>query len=223
MCGRFNYRITPAQLQEAFETLRIPDADWQPRYNVAPTQPVVAIRHADDGREAVLLRWGLIPHWAKEPGRPLNINARAETIATKPMFRDPFSRRRCLIPASGFYEWQQTGPKTKQPYHIGLKAGRPFAFAGLWDRWSKGDEPIESCTIITTDANDLLQPLHDRMPVFLHERDYDVWLDPHNADKDELQSLLVPFPSEEMDCYPISSTVNSYKNDTPKCIEPLET
>jgi putative SOS response-associated peptidase YedK len=222
MCGRFNYRLTPAQLQEVFETLRIPDADWTPRYNIAPTQPIVAIRQAADGREAVMMRWGLIPHWASAPAGPPNINARSETISTKPMFRDAFAKRRCLIPASGFYEWKQTGRKQKEPYHVQLKGGRPCAFAGLWDHWGHGDGRIESCTIITTDANDLLRPLHDRMPVFLHKADYATWLDPDNDDPDELQSLLVPFPSEEMEAYPVSSVVNNAKNETPECIEPAE-
>ena len=161
MCGRYNLTLSPNELQEFFDLFREPP--WSPRYNIAPTQSVLAIRFDEEAtpREPVLLRWGLIPSWAKDEtiGSKL-INARGETVAEKPSFRAAFKRRRCLIPATGFYEWQKQPGSTKQPYHITTADGRPFAFAGLWERWTKGPSPVETCTIITTAANDDLQAIH---------------------------------------------------------------
>ena len=148
------------------------------------------------------------------------INARAETIAQKPSFRSAFRCRRCLIPADGFYEWKKTDGKTKHPFYIRLAKDRPFAFAGLWDRWERPDSPVvESCTIITTDTNDLLRPLHDRMPVILHEADYGRWLDPQLNDPAKIQGLLKPYPPEEMAAFKVSTFVNSPRNESPECIE----
>jgi putative SOS response-associated peptidase YedK len=170
-----------------------------------------------------LLSWGLIPAWAKDPamGRRM-INARAETVAEKPAFRSAFRRRRCLIAADGYYEWRKTG-KTKQPYYIRLKDERLFAFAGLWESWTGPDhsdsQPLETCTIITTRANELSQPIHDRMPAILRESDYDLWLDPAEQDRDRLTPLLEPYDSDLMIADPVSTLVNNPRNDKPGCIE----
>lgn len=218
MCGRFNLRANSATLKEVFPLLEIPELT--PRYNIAPTQSVAAVRLDDHGQRVDMLRWGLIPFWAedKKIGYKL-INARADSVASKPAFRSAFRKRRCLVLADGFYEWQKTDGK-KQPYCIGRSDGRPFAFAGLWEHWDKG-EPINSCTIITTDANDVVRPLHDRMPAILLPTDFDRWLDP-TAGAEELQSLLRPLAAELTRAYPVSTHVNNVKNDDPRCLEPLQ-
>lgn len=223
MCGRYNLRATPEQLIEIFEVLRAPAPaeDWlAPRYNIAPTQTVAAIRAGSDGcRELIPLRWGLIPSWSKEraTGAPL-INARAESVATKPAFRSAFRTRRCLIPATGFYEWKQVG-RAKQPFHIRLPDNRPFAFAGLWERWApKGGEPVESCTILTTEANELLGTLHDRMPVILPQHAWHAWLDLELQDPQALEQLLVPFQDAPLRMDAVSSKVNNVRNESPDCI-----
>jgi len=149
------------------------------------------------------------------------INARSETAADKPAFRHAFRRKRCLIAASGFYEWQKTGSKQKQPYYIHRRDDKPFAFAGLWEAWSKGEEPVESCTILTTEANDLMRPLHDRMPVILDVKDFDCWLDPAVQEPKKLEPLLAPYSGDDLTAYPISTCVNSPRNQRPQCIEPL--
>jgi putative SOS response-associated peptidase YedK len=219
MCGRFTLRTPARDLVEIFELLREPELS--PRYNIAPTQNVAVIRQDGKSRELSLMRWGLVPSWSKDPkaGPPL-INARAETVATKPSFRTAFKRRRCLIPADGFYEWQkQVDSKTKIPHYIRMAKDRPFAFAGLWDHWRHGEgEPLESCTIVTTEANELMRPLHDRMPVILPEENYAQWLDPKNEDLRALESLLRPYPPGEMTAFPISTLVNSPRNERPECI-----
>ena len=221
MCGRFTLR-TPARDIASFFEVSVPE--FAPRYNVAPSQPVTAVRiHPMQGnREWVMLRWGLIPFWADDPkiGYKM-INARAETVAKKPAYRKAFAQRRCLIPADGFYEWQTKDGK-KQPFLIHMKNDQPFAFAGLWEHWEGDQEEIESCTIIVTEANDLLKPIHDRMPVILAPGDYDKWLDPSSKDLQGLQKMLRPFPSSELEAYPVHRTVNSPKNDSPRCVERLE-
>ena len=192
-----------------------------PRYNVAPTQTVIVVN--DDGsRHLTEMRWRLIPSWAKDPviGNRM-INARGETVATKPAFRAALRRRRCLIPADGFYEWQQQG-RRKQPVYITLKTREPFSFAGLCESWTSPDgEEIKTCTIITTEANALLKPIHDRMPVILTKEAERVWLDPAIQDTERLLSLLVPYPAEEMEAYPVSTRVNNPRSDGPESIEPL--
>jgi putative SOS response-associated peptidase YedK len=222
MCGRYNLRATPDQIREAFQLFREPD--WPvPRYNIAPTQTVLGIRFDENAtpREPVLLKWGLIPSWAKDTkiGNSL-INARADTVATKPSFRSAFRRRRCLLPASGFYEWQKRDDG-KQPYQIGLKSGQPFAMAGLWEHWEGPDGPVESSSIITTDANELMEPLHNRMPVILRPDDYDAWLDPA-SDPKTLQELLQPYPDDDLTAFPVSRAVNNPRNDRPECVEQLK-
>lgn len=217
MCGRF------ARFTDPDELLRPLGVQWQgsklpASYNVAPSQPVLAVRRHDDQREAVLLRWGLIPPWAKDKSIGYRmINARAEGIADKSAYRQPFRRQRCLIPADGFYEWRREGGR-KQPYYIHRTDGRPMAFAGLWTRWQGGEEVIESCTIITGQPNALLAPIHDRMPVILDEADYEAWLDSDNPLL--LEQLLRPYPADELAIHPVSQAVNNPSHDGPKLIEP---
>lgn len=189
-------------------------------FNIAPTQAVTAVRAAADGhRQLGQLHWGLVPSWADDlaVGNRM-INARAETVATKPGYRQAFKSRRCLVVADGFYEWQKNG-RRKQPYYIRLKDDRPFAFAGVWERWSKGGEPVESCAIITTDANELVRSIHDRMPVILPPEAYNLWLSP-DTEIELLQSLLQPYRASEMLAYPIGTQVNSPAYNQPDCIRP---
>lgn len=218
MCGRYSLHQTAAKLAEVFELEAEPE--WTPRYNIAPSQPVPAMINLPD-RAFRLLRWGLIPSWAKDCtiGNKL-INARAETVAEKPSFRSAFKQRRCLILADGFYEWKRERTK-KQPYYFQLTDSQPFAFAGLWEHW-QGNEthPIDSCTIITTAANSLLASVHDRMPVILARSDYEQWLDP-DTPPEQLHPLLHPYNSEAMISYPVSSQVNSPTNDNAACIAQL--
>jgi putative SOS response-associated peptidase YedK len=226
MCGRYTIHTPRDKIRERYGIARdlATLEKLFERYNVAPSQPVAAVRIARDGvRELVPLRWGLIPHWAKDPKTGYSmINARAETVAAKPAFRDAFRRRRCLIPADGFYEWKQVGT-AKQPFHIRMKEGGDFAFAGLWEHWQGEDQEIESCSIIVTDANDLLRPIHDRMPVILDPADYEAWLDPENRDTEALAGLLMPYPAERMEAVPVSRRVNSPKTDEASLLDPVET
>lgn len=221
MCGRFTLTSPDSGIATQFSLLDLPPLE--PRYNIAPTQPVAAVRLSAEGsaRELVMLQWGLVPFWAKDPqiGSRL-INARAETAAEKPAFRDALRKRRCLVLADGFYEWQ-TQNGGKQPFYFRLRDGAAFGFAGLWERWQGPLGAIESCTLITTDANDLMRSVHDRMPVILHQRDHDLWLDRGIRQSDLLLPLLRPYPSGEMIAYPVSRRVNSPANDDPQCIEPL--
>lgn len=221
MCGRFTLRTNAASLVEHFGGELL--FELPPRYNIAPTQPVATVRiRPDDGRRYWhMVRWGLIPSWAKEEsiGNRM-INARAESVTEKPAFRTAWRRRRCLVPADGYYEWQKAG-KSKQPFYIRLRDDSPFAMAGLWDRWLNPatGQPVESCTIITTAANDLTRPIHDRMPVILNVVDYDRWLDLESPDPDRLCQLLRPFDSLAMRADPVSKLVNSPRNDEPQCIQ----
>jgi putative SOS response-associated peptidase YedK len=185
------------------------------RFNVAPTQAIPVVRQTDAGRELAVVRWGLIPSWSKDPkSGPLLINARSETAAEKPAFRSAFKARRCLIPSDGFYEWKKIGNK-KQPYHFHLANGQLLAFAGLWERWKE----IESCTILTTAANELSGQFHDRMPVILSPNDYAEWLDPQAK---EPRKLLTPFPASDMAAVAVNPIVNNARNEGPDCIEPFE-
>jgi putative SOS response-associated peptidase YedK len=223
MCGRFTLAVDPADLQEAFPQFSFP-AQFAPRYNIAPTQPVLAIPN-DGKNHADFFSWGLIPMWAKDPSIGARmINARAETLAEKPAFRGALKYKRCIIPTSGFYEWKTVaGQKIKIPHFIYLKSSRPFALAGLWDEWiSPEGSQIRSCTIITTEPNELMSTLHNRMPVILHPIDYAAWLDPAARKADELAPLLRPFPAEEMAAHPVSTLVNSPVNDRAECIVPVK-
>lgn len=212
---------TPEQIAEQFSLAMTPQL--APRYNIAPSQPVAAARQNRDTqqRELVHFHWGLIPSWAKDPAIGYKmINARSETVAEKPSFRNALKYRRCLVPASGFYEWQKVG-KGKQPHYIQLMDGEPFAIAGLWEHWQSADgSEIESVTLLTTSPNEVMRPLHDRMPVILHPDDYTLWLDPQTTQSDLLLPLLRPFPAEQMLAYPVSTLVNSPANDLPACILP---
>ncbi|GAB4230056.1 MAG: SOS response-associated peptidase [Acidobacteriota bacterium] len=219
MCGR--YTLTrPELLPDLFE---ISDVNIPPRFNIAPTQLAPVVRLAgEDGREGALLRWGLIPHWMKEPptGNQM-INARAESLAEKPAFRDALRRRRCLVPADGFYEWRSTNGR-KQPYYFRPRELPMFAFAGLWEQWrSPDDELVESFTIITCPANEIVRLVHPRMPVILRTEEYDLWLY-EGAAKEVHQRLLTPCPPELLEAYPVSLRVNNPRNDSPDCIRPIE-
>jgi putative SOS response-associated peptidase YedK len=221
MCGRFTLFSDGAELARLFGCgFELP---LEPRYNIAPSQPVPVVRLVEDQpdtRQVALLRWGLVPSWASDPKIGFScINARSETAASKPAFRAPFRRRRCLIPSDGFFEWQKKG-KAKQPFLFRMRDGQSFAFAGLWERWTKGDDR-ETCTILTTTANDLVRPLHERMPVILPLAFYDDWLEPHADAPQWLQTALRPYPAEEMEAVPISSWVNNARHEGPECVRPV--
>jgi putative SOS response-associated peptidase YedK len=221
MCGRFTLTATPDALQQLFPLFE--GIDLPPQYNVAPSQNVLAVRlRPDSGQpEAVRLRWGLVPSWADDVkiGYRL-INARMETVRSKPAFRAAFKQRHCLVLADGFYEWQKSGSK-KQPYHIRRRDGRPFAFAGLWERWHKDEEAIESCTILTTAANATVRPVHDRMPFILDQRDHEVWLDAGAAQASSVLDVLRPCPAEVLTAVAVSAYVNSPRNNDPECLTPV--
>jgi len=222
MCGRFALYSDPFFLAQRFEAEAPPEL--HPRYNVAPTQNIPIVREERSKRHFALARWGLIPSWAKDTKIGYHtINARAETVATKPAFRNAFRHRRCLIPADGFYEWQVVpGSKVKQPWFIVLGEREPMAFAGLWERWrSPEGEDLESCSIIVTDANELMRPIHDRMPVILAPEDWDAWLATEAKEAGGLQSLLKPYSAEGMEAWPVSTKVNSPKNDSVGCMEEM--
>ncbi len=222
MCGRYTLKTPVELLSEKFQFPEI--IPLKPRYNIAPSQSVAVVRLLPDDtdRKLAMLRWGLLPAWVKDPTKVQQpINAKAETAAEKPMFRDAFKRRRCLAPADGFYEWKQEGGR-KQPVYIHMKDGEPFAIAGLWERWAGQDgQVIESCTLLTTEPNDLLAPIHNRMPVILDPKDYEQWLDPDMQAADGVKPLLRPYPSDLMTVYSISLRVNNPKNDDSQCLEPL--
>ena len=220
MCGRFSNNIPIEDLIAYFGLSR--GFPLEERYNLAPSQDVAMIRQQGAERSITLARWGLVPHWAREVqiGYKM-INARAETVESRPSFRDAFRRQRCIIPASGFYEWKKAG-KDRQPYYIFRKDGAPLALAGLWDRWENPEHPGEvvvSCTIITTEANGLVAQLHNRMPALLEPATFDAWFDPHQGEKD-LHGLLRPAAEGVLDLYPVSGYVNKPGNEGAECIKP---
>jgi len=221
MCGRFTLRAPAGVIAEQFSLFEA--APFTPAYNIAPTQPVATIVAALPGlsRELVWMHWGLIPSWAKDRAVGSRmINARAETVAQKPAFRAAFRRRRCLVLADGFYEWQRLDGK-KWPYFIHLRNDRPFAFAGLWEHWQgPEEETLQSCALVTTEANELMRPIHDRMPVILPEGEYARWLDPSLEPPESLLPLLRPYPSEAMEAYRVSTYVNNPTHDAPQCVQP---
>ena len=229
MCGRFAFNFTWPEIHALLELttpLDQPPDFIAPRYNAAPTQDLPVALDADGRRTLRIMRWGLVPSWAKDRaiGNRL-INARSETARDKPAFRAAFASRRCLVPATGFYEWkrpERTGGR-KQPYFIQLLDARPFAMAGLWEHYVDPDgEPLTTFTILTTVPNDLVAPLHDRMPVILHPGAYDRWLDPTERDTDALTAMLAPYPAERMRAHPVSTRVNTPANDDPGCLQPVE-
>jgi len=218
MCGRYNIRTNARDFAEILAVVREFDFDFQPRYNVAPTQTVICVRDSDE-REFFQAKWGLIPSWAKDTKIGSScINARSETVDTKPAFRSAFKKRRCLVVADGFYEWRKTD---KQPHNITLKSG-PMFFAGLWETWNSPEGPVESCTICTTAANEFMQALHDRMPVILPRELVDHWLDPSVNDPEELKPLLGQYPSKKMQAWPVGKAVGNVRNQGPQLIEPMQ-
>jgi putative SOS response-associated peptidase YedK len=220
MCGRFTL-YQPLQALLDYFYLSVASLDYEPRFNIAPSQAVLAVVSDGEQNRLGYLKWGLIPHWAKDPsiGHKL-INARAETLMEKPSFRESYQKRRCLIPADGFYEWKRTA-EGKVPLYIRLRQQPLFTFAGLWERWiSPSGERITTCTIITTEPNELMRDIHQRMPVILNREQERVWLD-RNADRNTLELCLRPYPAQEMEAYEVSRAVNSPRTDEPKLIEKL--
>ena len=226
MCGRYVTVSSPALLAERFHVTEVRREELEPSYNVAPRAdvPVVAERHGE--RVLDVVRWGLVPFWAMDPkiGDRM-INARAETIRTSGAFKRAFERRRCIVPADGFYEWQKfEGKRPKLPWFIRRRDGEPLAFAGLWESWhdpkaAEGDPPLRTCVIITTEPNALLSPIHDRMPVVLPESEWDGWLSVDNRDTSTLVNLLVPLPADELEAWPVSTLVNKADNNSPELID----
>lgn len=219
MCGRYRLTSKERYLRDHFGLDE--DPPWKPRWNIAPTQQIATIRQhpSDPTRIFALMRWGLIPYWAKDQSfGSRTINAMSETAAKKPAFRDAIKRRRCLIPADGFYEWRKIGHKEKQPYNFGLATGSVFAFAGLWDRWSDPkNNIIETCTILTTQPNSLVADVHDRMPAILKVQDYECWLDPGITSAEAVVDCLKPFDDTLMRKYPVGNRVNRPENDDEEC------
>jgi putative SOS response-associated peptidase YedK len=224
MCGRFSNRAQPEQIKTEFKVGNKNPELYHPRYNIAPAQMIDAVFEPETERILSELKWGLIPSWAKDAdiGNRM-INARAETLAEKPSFRDAFKKRRCIIPASGFYEWRKKGSGAKQPFYFYLKDREVFGFAGLWEEWldKESGEVLETCTIITTEANEVLKPVHDRMPVILKSQDYDRWLDPKENNTEKLRQLLAPYPAEEMSSHAVGTGVNIPDMDSAELIKPL--
>lgn len=220
MCGRFTLTETGQVLMEELGLISIPE-DFRPRFNIAPGQLILAARDSEGGRRAAMLKWGLVPSWAKDPSIGYKmINARAESVSEKPAFKRAFEKRRCIIPADSFYEWRKEG-KAKIPMRFCLRSRRVFAFAGLWEGYTSGDgETLFTCTIVTTAANELVQPIHDRMPVILTGAAIDQWLD-RDLPGEGVRPLLRPYPAEEMEAYEVSPRVNSVANDDPDLIEPV--
>lgn len=224
MCGRFVSKAEKANIEKEFKIKIGADKLAAPRYNIAPTQMIDAIAEIENAREISSFKWGLIPSWAKDDsiGNKL-INARAETLTEKPSFREAFRSRRCIIPASGFYEWQKTSTGAKQPFYFFLKEKEVFGFAGLWEEWldKQTGELTETCTIITTEANKVLKPVHERMPVILKSDDYDFWLDEKIKDTGKLQNLLVPFDAAKMDSHAVSRSINNPAANSEELITPI--
>jgi putative SOS response-associated peptidase YedK len=224
MCGRYKLSRRKQVVEEYFDATS-DEPDWSPRYNVAPTQPVAVIRQhpKEPVRELSLMRWGLIPSWAKDAsGAARMINARSETAGTKPAFRDALKSRRCLIPADGFYEWMRTG-KTKQPFCFEVNKGELFGFAGLWERWKDpSGNWIKTCSILTTAPNAVTSPVHDRMPVILDPDSYELWLDPGMTNVAAASDLLKPFDARLMRCFPVSNRINHVANDDEEFSRPVE-
>lgn len=222
MCGRFTNDAEQAAIEKEFKVGKLNKVEFAPRYNIAPSQLIDAILETGEERIFTRLKWGLIPSWAKDDsiGNKM-INARAETLAEKPSFRSAFKQRRCIIPATGFYEWSKKGAGAKKPFYFYLKNRDVFGFAGLWEEWTDKEtgEFLETCTIITTEANEVLEPIHERMPVILDRENYDLWLDTQIDEIDQLQKLLVPFAAAKMASHEVGKAVNAPTYDGPELIE----
>jgi putative SOS response-associated peptidase YedK len=218
VCGRFFLSSSSAEIARAFELRAAPDLP--PRYNIAPGQEIALVRRGRPERELALLRWGLVPSWARDPklGARL-LNARSESAAERPAFREALRRRRALVPANGFFEWQKAR-RSSRPFAVRVRAGSLFAMAALWERWrGRGGESLETCAILTTEANERVRPIHDRMPVILAPEHYAAWLDP-DATEPEIRALLRPCPAEWIDLHPVERLVNDVRRDGPDLIEP---
>lgn len=219
MCGRYTLRKSEMELITMIATLR---HIITPRYNIAPSQSIPVYRlNQNNTFECAEMRWGLVPHWSKEANpRYSTINARAESVRTKPAYRTPFQRQRCLIPADGWYEWQILGKQSKQPYFFHVGEDRLFFFAGIWDHWQdqQGGNSFDSCSIIVTEANEMVRPIHDRMPVIINAQDFDMWLDPNNTKTEQLETLLRPYEKNDLNSYPVSTRVNNPRFDEPECV-----
>ena len=225
MCGRFARRSTQQVLADWFG-VDLEEMPWfVPSFNVAPqsTQPVVRLNRDSGSREFSLLRWGLVPFWAKDPRFGYStINARAEEVAQKPAYREALKKRRCLVPADAFYEWQRLDKKTSHPFAFAMNSGEPWAMAGLWERWQAKEGPaLETFTILTTDPNELMAPVHNRMPVILEARDYDRWLEPGDPTRPPVD-LLRPYPAEKMHAWPVSERVGNVRNNDALLLEPAQ-
>jgi putative SOS response-associated peptidase YedK len=223
MCGRFVLKAPFSELVRLYNITN--NLNLQPRYNIPPTEDVPVLRSHDGKRTVDMLRWGLVPWWAKDFKVSFsNINAKAETVAEKPAFRDAFKERRCIIPADGFYEWRKLDTKTKQPYAIVMKDRSVFGFAGLWERWKNRatGETTQSCSIITTTPNEVCAPIHDRMPVILLRENYARWLGEEVTEPPHLMAMLKPYPADAMEAYPVTTRVGSVKNTDAALFEPLE-
>ncbi|HVX92076.1 MAG TPA: SOS response-associated peptidase [Xanthobacteraceae bacterium] len=222
MCGRYAITTAPQAMRRLFAYANEPD--FPPRYNISPTQPIPIVRLVDGRRELALVRWGLIPSWVKDPRAfSLLFNARGDGVLDKPAFRAAMRRRRCLVPADGFYEWRQDGAR-KRPYYVRLRDGGPMAFAGLWETWmGPNGEELESAVIVTTEANRLLRPIHERMPVIVPPEAFDLWLDCTRADAEMAAALLIPASEALLEVYEVSPAVSRAANDSPDLIAPLST
>lgn len=224
MCGRFSLAKEIEELLQEFPFIRegFEDLVLKPRYNIAPSQQCPVIVNENGTIKLRTMLWGLVPHWAKDRNIGYKmINARAKTVDDKPSYKTSFRNRRCLVIADGFYEWKRETGKEKTPYRFMMKDKKPFAFAGLWDRWDKGDGPLDTFTIITCGPNELMEPVHNRMPVILPETNREIWLN-ERSNTEELRELLVPYDSSRMVMYRVSDIVNSWKNDVPECTNPVE-
>lgn len=218
MCGRYTLRRPGKVVADTFDAPS--DLDWQPRYNIAPTQSLFAIRHGETGRACALLRWGLVPNWADEPSIGVRmLNARADTVAQKPAYRAAFAKRRCLIAADGFFEWLTEGKK-KQPFLFRMHDERVFAFAGIWETWERQGQRIESASILTTEANDVVRDIHDRMPVILPAEALAIWLAPATA-PEALHALLRPYSGHDLLRVAVDPVVGNVRNEGPQCVAPV--
>jgi len=222
MCGRYTVTASPEVLRALFAYAEQPN--FPPRYNIAPTQPIPIVRLADGKRQFALVRWGLLPSWVKDPKTfTLLINARGESVIEKPAFRTAMKRRRCLIPADGFYEWQKAGER-KRPFYVHAKSGAPLAFAGLWETWTgPNGEEVDTAAIVTTRANRTLSPIHGRMPVIVPPEAFDLWLNSNEVDATTAAALIGPAPDNLLEAYEISTAVNRTANDNAKLLEPVGT
>lgn len=226
MCGRFTLHTPAARIREAFALgtagCAAETGELRARYNIAPSQDVAIVRAGDAGRELAMVRWGLVPHWSKEPQtKYATINARIESVAEKPAYRTAFRQRRCLVPADGYYEWRATDG-VKVPYHIRRPDGDVFAFAGLWERWEGDGRVLESCTLIVMPSSAGLRPLHARMPAIIDPANYDAWLDRGITHKQDIMACLDARSAQALECFPVSRRVNSPANDDARCIQPVD-